>query len=269
MKKQFVGFALMLVIVLALVLSITRYGSSQRNNPDKAPQRSDREKLIKEKVGVPTPIQEGVMTDKQRKHSKIFKRYEGSTGGRKLRDLADETGSVSVVNMVAESKVIRNFDLHVYLTTLTCKANAVVVASVASKTSQLIDEGTFTFTDYEMTVNEVLKNNLAAPLEANQTFTYTGPGGAVELNGRVINAVDYRSEPLQVGEQYLLYLEFIPETGSYKGFSNELDGDTFEIKNGTITQASKKPLPFGPRRTSDAAEFMAAVRLAASPSCDR
>src|SRR5258706_16422531 len=114
---------MMLLIALALVLCATNHTSSERSDVVRVPQGSNREKIIAEKVGVPTPIQEGVMSDKQRKHSKIFKQFEGSTGGRKLRDLVTETGTLTVVHMVADSKVITNFDLHTYLTNLTCKAN--------------------------------------------------------------------------------------------------------------------------------------------------
>jgi len=259
-KNQFIGITVLSLVGLAFVFV---------NPKGTPPQGSKLEKGVKEKVGSPTLIHEGVMTDKQRKHSKIFKRFETVTGGKKLRDIAAETGDVYVVFMVGDGKVTTAFNLQQYLTHLTCEASAVVVARVMSKSSQLIDEGTFTFTDYELTVSEVLKNNAAAPIQLSQTFTYTGPGGAVELNGRVIGAVDYRGEPLQVGEQYLVYLKFIPDTGSYKGFSNDLDGDTFEIKNGTITQASKKPLPLGSKRTANSDEFMAAVRLAANQACGR
>ena len=207
------------------------------------------------------------MSEKQRKHSKIFKRFEMSTGGRKLRDLAAELGDVYVVNTVADGKIDRSFQLKNYLEAITCKADAVVIATVNSKSSQLLDEGTFTFTDYELSVNEVLKNNATFPLRVNQTFTYTSPGGAVELNGHVISAVDYRSEPLQLGSRYLLYLSFIPETQSYKGFSNEVQGDTFEITESSITQASKKPYPLGAKLSVGLNEFLPAVRLAVYQSC--
>lgn len=267
MKKYLGGLSLLLLLALALAFGVTSRGSRQLANVSRRPQRSNLEEKIKEEVGKPTPIQEGVMTEKQRKHSKIFKRFEGSTGGRKLRDLAAERRDVYVVNMVADGKVIKDFDLNTYLKRLTCRSNAVVIGTVTSKSSQLIDEGTFTFTDYEIVVNDILKNNAGAPFEVNQTLTYTSPGGSVELNGKVIGAVDFRSEPLQLGERYLFYLNFLPETGSYKGFSNDIDGDTFLIKRGVATQASKKPLPLGSKRNTDAEQFLDAVRIAAHQPC--
>lgn len=267
MKKQLIGLAFGLSVALVAGFAMTMRSSKQLIEVDRAQQRSKLEQKIKEDVGKPTPIQEGVMTEKQKHHSKIFKRFEGSTGGRKLRDIAAERGDVYVVNMVADGKIIENLDLPQYLTKLTCKASAVVIGTVSNKSSQLLEEGTFTFTDYEIKVSEVLKDNAVAPITRTQLLTYTSPGGAVELKGKVISAVDFRSEPLHVGEQYLLYLTFIPETGSYKGFSNDVEGDTFEIKNGIVTQTSKKPVPLGTKRSTDANQFMSAVRVASYKSC--
>ena len=262
MKKQLIGLAILLLLALAFV-----FAKQQSKSPPQ--QRSKMELSIKEKVGSPTLIQEGVMTDKQKKHSKIFKGFGVRNGGKKLRDIANEIGDVYLVNMVADGKLTTGFNLQQYLNRLTCESSAVVVATVLSKSSQLIDEGTFTFTDYELTVREVLKNNVAAPIQLNQTITYTSPGGAIKLGGKTISTVDYRGEPLQLGKQYLLYLNFIPDTGSYKGFSNEVDGDTFELVNGIIAQASKKLLPLGAKRTTDANEFMGAVRVAGYQACGK
>lgn len=258
---------------LAIVFGVVAIGGTtslamlQNSGPTMAPQQNKFEQGIREKTGKATPIQEGVMTEKQKRHSKIFKRFEIVTAGKKLRDIATDSGDVYVVRMVGDVKIPRSLNLNEYLSSLTCRASAVVMGTVMSKTSQLIDEGTFTFTDYELTVTEILKNNLAAPIEPNGRITYTSPGGAVELNGRTIGAVDYRSEPLQVGEQYLLYVNFIPDTGSYKGFSDDVNGDTFALNNGVISQLSKKPLPLGTKRTTDAAGFMAGVRAAANQQC--
>ena len=253
---------LVLILMLTLVGLAFTFGTSEM-----APQQNRLERSIKEKAGKATSIQEGVMTEKQRQHSRIFKRFEIVTGGKKLREITTKSGDVYVVRMVGDVKILRPTSLNEYLSNLTCRASAVVMGTVISKTSQLIDEGTFTFTDYELNVTEILKNNPTAPIEPNGRLTYTSPGGAVELNGRTIGAVDYHSEPLQVGEQYLLYVNFIPDTGSYKGFSDAVNGDTFALRDGVITQLSKKALPLGTKRTTEATGFMAAVRATANQPC--
>lgn len=248
MNKLFVGVVLVVILVGIGAAKLT---FSPQNRFEQG---------IKEKVGKPTLIQEGVMTEKQKKHSKLFKQFKHVTQGRKLRDIAAEKGSVSVINMIGDVDKPSDFTLSGYLQALTRKSDAVILGRVRSKSSQLLDEGTFTFTDYEIAVTEVLKSNAVVPVELNSNITYTSTGGAIQLNGHIISAVDYRNEPLQVGEDYLLYLKFVPETGAYKGFSDDLNGDTFQIKDGVITQTSKKPSPLGTKRTTDAATFMAEVR---------
>jgi len=263
-KKLFIGFILLVSVVLALGFSTT-IRSSKNVRADKKPQRNKLEEKIKEEVGKPTPIKEGVMTDKQRKHSKLFKRYESSTGGKKLRDMVEAQSEIFLAKMAGLEIRIDN-DLNAYLRKLTCNASAVFLATVQSKSSQLLDEGTFTFTDYEMRIDEVLKNNSSSPIEPNMIVTYTGPGGAVELDGKVINAIDYRSEPLQLGEQYLIYAAFLPDTASYRGLDIS-GGDAFEIKHGVIRQASKRSQPLGANGTADSGQFMSLVRPAVYQSC--
>src|SRR5205807_1723407 len=198
---------LLVSLAFAVGLRTSMNSSQQGGNINSAPPRNKLQETIKEKVGKPTHIEEGVMTDKQRKHSKIFKHFEVSTGGRKLRDMAAESGSgdIYLVNPVPDRIGFPKPDLNTYLAGLTCKAEAVFLGTVISKKSQLLDEGTFTFTDYEITVTEILKNNSVSSIASNQTVTYTSPGGAIELRGKVISAIDYRTEPLQIGEQYLFY----------------------------------------------------------------
>ena len=46
------------------------------------------------------------------------------------------------------------------ITNLSCDADAIVVGEVTSKSSQLTEDQDFIFTDYELKVEEVIKNNL-------------------------------------------------------------------------------------------------------------
>ncbi|HEX8000511.1 MAG TPA: hypothetical protein VF528_19165 [Pyrinomonadaceae bacterium] len=253
MNKHFVGLALILILLSIGAAQIT---FSAR------PQQSEFQRSINQKTGKATSVQEGVMTEKQKKHSKIFRGFESYTQGKKLRDLTSETWDVYLVVPVGNVITPRSFNLTEFLRNMSCEADAVVIGKVQGKVSQIIEEGTFIFTDYELTVSEILKDDDAAPIEVNANITYTSPGGAIELNGRTIRAVDQRREPLQIGERYLLYLKRIPEMSTYKGFSNSRDGDSFQIKDGIITQASNRLLPLGTKRTTTADYFMAEVRAA-------
>lgn len=251
------NFALLLLAALTITV-ITVMGALH----DKTQNSS-----ISTKQEEATPIQEGVMGEKQKKHSKIFKRFEGATRGRKLRDLVAERGDVEIREDVGTTFMPRSFNLKQYLQGLTCEADAVVVGRVKSKSSQLIEEGTFVFTDYEVTAEEVLKNNIAIPIIQSSDITITRSGGTVKLNGRTIRAIDYRSEPLKVGERYLLYLKFIPDTGAYRPFGNSMSDDTLHLRGDKITQVSRKPLPFGRRGVADVDIFMAEARSVLNSSC--
>lgn len=262
MSKHIAGLALVLV---SAVLGISLGTSQTVPSAQKAKNRF--EQGMEQATGKATPIREGVMTGKQKKHSKIFGRFEAYTRGKKLRELVAERGDVYVIVPNGDVQLPASFNLHDFFLNLTCQADAVIIGTVKSKTSQIIEEGTFVFTDYELIVTDVLKNNVAAPIELNGSITYTSPGGAVELNGHVIRAVQRGRRPLQVGEDYLLYLKFIPETGAFKGFSNSRDSDTFQIKDGVITQVSDRPLPLGTKRTTAADAFMAEARAVLNQAC--
>jgi hypothetical protein len=215
-----------------------------------------------------TPIQEGVMTAKQKRHSKIFQKYEDVTGGKKIRDLIIQKGATSVEREVGDVIVPSSFNSQKYLQNLSCKADAVVVGTVTSKSSQITDDKTFLFTDYELAVEDILKNNAAAPIPTNSTITITRTGGSVNLNGHIGLAVDDSQKPLLANGRYLLFLKFIPETGAYRAFNNWGD-DSFAFRNDKVAQVSESPLPFGPQRKVDAASFMTEVRTALSNSCNQ
>lgn len=260
MKRHFAGLSLIVVL-----LSI---GAAQLPFSSRAPQNGFKERL-KQKTGEATPIQEGVMTEKQKKHGKLFKGFANVTQGKKLRDLYPEENDVYVVKAMGMVLKPRDFDLSEYLHSLACRSDAVVIGTVKAKASQVTEEGMFIFTDYEVTISDILKDNISSPINLNAGITFTSTGGAVQLNGRTIRAVDRANEPLEVSKKYLLYLKFIPETGAYRGFSNDLDSDTYQLTDDQVIQASEKPLPLGTKRTAEAASFMAVVRATLDQSCNK
>jgi hypothetical protein len=78
---------------------------------------------------------------------------------------------------------------------------------VKNKSSQLTEDVDFVFTDYELTIEEVLKDNEYAHWLPNIGFTLTQPGGKVRLDGYVIEAEDALFRPLVIGERYALFLK--------------------------------------------------------------
>jgi hypothetical protein len=210
-----------------------------------------------------TPVEEGAMTEKERKHGQLFKGYEDVTKGKKLREIMDKTGGdVSVGRLIGNMIVPTSFSLDQYISDLTCKADVVVIGKLKKKASQLNGEGTFTFTEYEINVEEVLKNHAADPIQANGNLTVVRSGGSIKLNGRIVTATDFAERPLEKGGRYLLFLRFVPETGAYRSFSggNNLTDDSFRLVGNQLVQVSDSPLPFGPNSLNDATAFISKVR---------
>jgi len=180
-----------------------------------------------------TPVQEGVMTEKQREHSKLYRGYTGA--GKKLRDLAEEEikkGNSDDIG-IAALPGIPELRPHVtpfreVLTELACGADAIVIGIVKDRSSQLTESGTFIFTDYELTVEEVLKDNTSGHIEPTTSLTVTRPGGRILLEGHVISAIDKSAKPFEIGGRYILFLQYLPTTGSYR--TPGING-SFQIKD--------------------------------------
>lgn len=250
--------ALAVVAVVGLVTAQMTKQTEKRLVP-----QAQRQQQMKDDA---TPIQEGVATDKQKKHAKLFKGYSDVTHGKRIRDLVTEKGDVDVTREVGDMLVPASFTLNAYLENLTCKADAVVVGVVKSKSSQVTEDGTFIFTDYELTADEVIKNNAAVPLQPNSNITVTRSGGAVKINGHTARATDFSQRPLKVGERYVLFLRFVPDTGAYMYLSNWGD-DSFQISGSHVSQVSATPLPLGTGRTSDLTSFLDKTRNAVTNGC--
>ncbi len=155
-----------------------------------------------------TPIQKGVMTERQKKHSKL---YKGSGMGENLSEVARKDGSARVIVESSPSFSSREPTptLGQSLNELACTEDAIVVGKVKSKASQLTEEEDFVFTDYELSVEEVIKNNPSAQIGAYTEITITRPGGVVLLDGRVISADVAAYNPFKVGSRYITFLNYI------------------------------------------------------------
>lgn len=214
-----------------------------------------------------TPIQEGVMSEKQKKHSKIFKGYDVTAKGKKLRDRVAEEGDVNIYWLVGDKRLPESFNLNNYLQEFARKADAIVVGVVRSKSSQLIEQGSYIFTDYELTVEDVLKNNSTTPLQLNGDITVTRIGGVVKLNGHVVRTIDHSEKLLRSGARYLLFLRFDSEAGTYRSLRDNLTDGSFQLRGNKIIQVSDLPLPFGGSYETAAEPFITEVRVAIKKAC--
>lgn len=158
------------------------------------------------------------------------------------------------------------FNLEEFLRDMTCDSDAVLVGQVKSKVSQLTENEEFTFTDYEVTVEDVVKNNAASPINAQSNITVTRPGGMIRLDGRIIQAIDQYYKPFALGGRVLLFLKFIPSTGAYKAFRSE---GSFTLSGGKLIKLTDEDLPAELESEKSAEAFTSKIRGYASTACNR
>jgi hypothetical protein len=228
-SKLRIVVALVSVCVITLLLVIGQVARSQNPINNKSSARSEEA----------THIQEGVVTEKQKVHSKLYKEYGGNgnifKNAKKNRDLKyiykGEPDTVSIQS-------------------LSCGADAVVIGLVQSRASQVTEDKNFIFTDYEVTLGEIWKDNAASPTDRSTLMTVSRPGGAVNFNGKVITAEDASFPPLTTGGWYLLFLTYIPETNSYRPLNS---AGSFELRGGRFNEIRKNQIvePLAPEVDSN------------------
>jgi hypothetical protein len=204
----------------------------------------------REKEEQATPVQKGVMTEKELYHSKIYKKEYEWRNARRLATLKANRVTLLPPSIPSFGPSIppTGEDL---IRSRYCEADAAVIGTIASKSSQLTEDGTFTFTTYQLRVTQVLKNNPAASLVVNSIIDITRPRGAIVPNGRTILTRDLSFPLLEMTGAYLLFLRFISSTGAYKSFK---PGGDFEIQADTfsaLTEAVREGCHF----CFDSAEF--------------
>jgi hypothetical protein len=209
---------------------------------------SDSRRQMNTRKEEPTVLGDEEPTARQKEHGKLFKH-----AGRKLQDIAaSQSGDVEVVE--EEGYVIqmpKTSRVPTFISAL-CNADAVVTGTVKSKSAQLTQQGNFIFTDYEVIIDELIKNNLNSPIEMGSTIITTRDGGAIKINDRVLRAKRADFDPPVVGNRYLLFLRFIPKTSSYLMYGNgsfELQGDTMlalgpEARHELKQRTTQDPLIF-------------------------
>ncbi len=153
-------------------------------------------------------------------------------------------------------------DIQRLLTARGCDADAVVIGSTKSSTSQLTEDESFLYTTYQFDIEEVLKDNAAQPLNSGQSIAVIRTGGSIDLNGRKVVAEYKAAKSLEVGQHYLLYLTFLPEKSSYAA-----DNISYQIKNNKIFKLTEQSLGKELESGNDADSFISRVRAAVSGSC--
>ncbi len=222
--------------------------------------------------GAPT-LQTGVLTEKQKHHSKLYKEYRRD---KKIPEQVAETnfdfGMTWGTGFPGGQPGVSPPTFSERITKLTCEADAVVVGEVSSKSSQLTEDQDFIFTDYELKVEEVIKNNASDQMTPRGEITVTGPGGKIQINNRIVEAIDLSFPPLIVGERYLLFLKSTSIADGYKAVNKEsrfhLTDDGVETIPIPIPNRLKnaKNMP-KPKNLGQASTFLSPVREAVASGC--
>ena len=218
-----------------------------------------------QKTDEATPIRLGVMTEKEKAHSKI---YHGFGSGKKLRDLA--------AIMPNGVKVRRNTPLPMgesdaeltsseFIRRLACNADAVIVGIAREKSSQLTEDEGFLFTDYDLTITEVIKDNTRAHLIPDIELTVTVPGGKVQLGSTIIEAADASYKPLELGKRYTFFLRFSPITQSYTPVNST---STYELGDNKIDAQTEETVSSWLNQETPAL-FLEKVRASKNATCGK
>lgn len=128
--------------------------------------------------------------------------------------LSKGTGDVHIPCVVGISQQIK-VDLPHQPAAPAADSDLVVLAKAETGTSHMNADKDFLYTDWNFVSEEILKNNSYSAVQTGATILATRPGGKLQVNGRTVYAdcADFLS--FANGQQYLLYLRFIPETGAY------------------------------------------------------
>jgi hypothetical protein len=98
---------------------------------------------------------------------------------------------------------------------LVCYADLVVVGRAGTGTSHMSADKRLIYSDWGFYVEQVLKDNTKAPVRSGTSIIVARPGGTLVVNGRTVSTIDENFNDFRSGEQYLLFINFIPTTGAY------------------------------------------------------
>lgn len=147
-----------------------------------------------------------------------------------------------------------------------CDADAIIIGKIGNKTAYLNAEETLVYSEYEITIQDVIKNKGELPIQVNASIQVIRPGGTIRLNGRLVRFTVRKYTPLLRGNFYLLFLKYIPETNSYMPPDDSLDylltGDkAIPAKLKDISGAQLEVIP------EDATSLISFVRHSSNLEC--
>jgi hypothetical protein len=188
----------------------------------------------------PTPIQLGVISEKQKRNSKLFETPPNQSRKNLIGNLKKSPLGFTVLypgdeNLGIDSRFLP--PLTEFIKRSTCEADIVLIGSVLGKSSQITEDLKAVFTDYEISVNSVIfkKSNLEGNILPS--ITVTRLGGSILIDKSRIDYIVKSQKRFKVGMTYLLFLNYLPHSDSYKTVNREsvfsINGDKIRRYNDT------------------------------------
>lgn len=258
-KRQLIIVGIILIAVIAL-FAIPTY--RQQAQDKSQPQQAEA-----------TVVQKGPITAKERAYSQEYKELYRERKGRKLSEISQETalsGNTHEVRVIIGEPNIPTIipkpaaSSSEFLRDLSCKADAVVLGYVKNKSAHLTEDETFVFTEYEFSVQEILKDNSASPIEINNSIQLTRPGGLIKLNNQLIRVEDRSYTPLQMKSNYLLFLRFVSSANGY--IVSSFRGD-FMLEGNSFKKLSLRAIPKELESNNESQTLLNGVRNSVQSGC--
>ena len=96
---------------------------------------------------------------------------------------------------------------------LACSSDLVLLGEVSKSVSHLNDYATAIYSDHDIGINQVLKDDSKAP--ARQHVVLTGLSGATTINGYNAHFEDQAIPILKPGLMYMIFLRYLPAARAY------------------------------------------------------
>lgn len=254
MYKSFI-FGFIAGLVLLVASAVVGFQPKQKSYDQQ--QKEQERVLFNKEVVDATPTQLGVMTERQRAHSKLYTRYQQDPSKNISQLIAHPIGRVIGLEYgVGLGPKLLPDTPENYFEKLAKTSDAIIRGKAKSKVSQITEDDTFIFTDYDVVVLEVLKNNSTSPLAAGATITVTRPGGKIVVNDVIVYTKDHEFLSLPIdGKDLILFLKFIPETGAYQ---TELANGSFAVEGEALEPLTGAGFP--PGVLQDGSSFLQTIR---------
>ena len=203
------------------IFALTGVGASQLQNKNSGLNKTNEEDYQREVVDA-TPVQLGVLTMRQQFHGRLFNGVGMHVGGKTITEwIASYRGQrIVLVTSLMGRQFLESAEpptTEDYFGRLAKDSDAIIRGRVTSKVSQITEDDSFLFTDYDVAVSEVLKGSESSPVSIGSKIVVTWAGGKIVIDDVIMKAGGNGDALLPVGEQdLLLFVKFIPETGAYK-----------------------------------------------------